>query len=101
MQKSLVISGVQGSLKPISCCIESEEQIPVRVEEWQNLLTSLQRKCNVFSLTDPADVNELEISYRPTTELSLFLSAGLAVIHAFCCYSENLFDCERFHVRCL
>ena len=69
----------------------------MRVEEWQNLLTSLQRKCNVFSLTDLADVNELEISYRPTTELSLFLSAGLAVIRAFCCYSENLLDCERFH----
>ena len=96
----MIYSGVQGSLKPISCCIESEEQIPVRVEEWQNLLTSLQRKCNVFSLTDLADVNELEISYRPTTELSLFLSAGLAVIHAFCCYSENLLDGERFHVRC-
>ena len=79
----MIYSGVQGSLKPISCCIESEEQTPVRVGEWQNLLTSLQRKCNVFSLTDPADVNELEISYRPTTELSLFLSAGLAVIHAF------------------
>ena len=70
----------------------------MRVEELQNLLTSLQRKCNVFSLTDPADVNELEISYRPTTELSLFLSAGLEEIHAFCCYSENLLDCERFHV---
>lgn len=93
----MIYSGVQGSLKPISCCIESEEQTPVRVGEWQNLLTSLQRKCNVFSLTDLADVNELEISYRPTTELSLFLSAGLEEIHAFCCYSENLLDCERFH----
>ena len=73
----------------------------MRVEEWQIVLTSLQRKCNVFSLTDLADVNELEISYRPTTELSLFLSAaGLAEIHAFAEYSENLLDCERFHVRC-
>ena len=55
----------------------------MRVEEWQNLLTSSQRKCNVFSLTDLADVNELEISYRPTTELSLFLSAG-SVIQKTC-----------------
>ena len=89
--------GVQGSLKPISCCcIESEEQVPVRVEEWQIVLTSLQRKCNVFSLTDLADVNELEISYRPTTELSLFLSAGLAVIHAFAVIQKTCW----FHVRC-